>query len=79
MIKERVHVISNRDQEGWDVKKSGSSCASVYTRTKEEAVKIGRIMSQRSGIDLIIHGRDGNIQRADNYGCCVSHLKAKDR
>ena len=68
MPRKTVHVVPNNDKGGWNVKKSGSQRASIHTETKVEAVKMGRIISQRSGSELIIHGRDGKIQRTDSHG-----------
>jgi hypothetical protein len=61
MPRKSVHVVPNNNQGGWNVKKSGSQRASVHTKTKVEAVKMGRIISQRSSSELIIHGKDGKI------------------
>lgn len=63
-----VHVLPNTNQGGWNVKKSGAQRASVHTKTKNEAVKIGRVISQRSESELIIHGQNGKIQRTDSHG-----------
>jgi len=68
MTKKSVHVVPNDGQGGWNVKKSGSQRASVNTETKAEAVKMGRVISQRSGSELVIHGKDGKIQRKDSHG-----------
>lgn len=68
MAKKSVHVVPNDDQGGWNVKKSGAQRASVNTETKAEAVKMGRVISQRSGSELVIHGKDGKIQRTDSHG-----------
>lgn len=68
MASKSVHVIPNTRQGGWNVKKDGAQRASVHTETKVEAVKIGRVISQRSKSELVIHGRDGKIQRSDSHG-----------
>ena len=68
MAKKSVHVVPNNNQGGWNVKKSSAQRASVRTETKVEAVKVGRIISQRSGSELVIHGKDGKIQRSDSHG-----------
>ena len=68
MPRKSVHVVPNNSQGGWNVKKSEAQRASVHTDTKADAVKMGRIISQRSGGELIIHGRDGRIQRCDSHG-----------
>lgn len=68
MPRNTVHVTPNNSQGGWNVKKGGAQRASVHTETKVEAVKVGRVISQRSGSELIIHGKDGKIQRSDSHG-----------
>lgn len=68
MAKNEHHVVHNASRGGWDVKRSGATRASIHTATKAEAVKVGRIMSQRSGSELVIHGTDGRIQRKDSHG-----------
>ncbi|MDL2226134.1 DUF2188 domain-containing protein [Deltaproteobacteria bacterium OttesenSCG-928-M10] len=60
------HIVPN-PTGGWSVKGNDAAHASIYTETKADAVKIGRVISQRSGSELVIHGRGGNIQKADKY------------
>ena len=57
---ERVHVVK-RDS-GWAVKKEGSKKASKIHDTKEEAIKDAR-KSKKSGSDVVIHKKDGSIQK----------------
>lgn len=68
MPKNSIHVVPNNSQGGWNIKKSGAQRASIHTNTKAEAVRIGRVISQRSESELIIHGLDGKIQRSDSHG-----------
>ena len=68
MAKNEHHVVHNSSRGGWDVKRSGAQRASIHTDTKAEAVKVGRIMSQRAGSELVIHGTDGRIQKKDSHG-----------
>lgn len=56
----RVHVIS-RDK-GWAVKKEGLSRATRIHRSKEAAVSSAGKLKTR-GHDVIIHRRDGSIER----------------
>lgn len=55
MSRGSVHVIPNSSKREWSVKRSGTQRASVRTTTKAEAVKIGRVISERSRSELIIH------------------------
>ena len=68
MAKNEHHVVPNSSRGGWDVKRSGAQRASIHTDTKADAVKVGRIMSQRAGSELVVHGRDGRIQQKDSHG-----------
>ena len=56
----RTHVVK-RDT-GWAVKKEGAQKASKVYETKKEAVK-GAEKHKESGSDIIIHKRDGSIQK----------------
>lgn len=67
MPKKSVHIVPSSGG-GWNVKKSGAQRASVHTDKKIDAVKMGRVISQRSGSELVIHGKDGKIQRSDSHG-----------
>jgi hypothetical protein len=68
MSKNEHHVVPNTSRGGWDVKRNGAQKASIHTETKVEAVKIGRVMSQRAGSGRVIHGKDGRIQQKDSHG-----------
>lgn len=61
------HVVPNPDG-GWNVKRGGGQKASYHTGTKAEAEKIARGISKNQGTELIIHGKDGKIQRKDSHG-----------
>jgi len=68
MEKQSVHVVPNSSKGGWSVKNNEAERASAHTETKADAVKLGRVISQRSGSELVIHGKDGKIERSDSYG-----------
>lgn len=68
MAANQHHVVPNASRGGWDVKRSDAKRASIHTDTKAEAVKLGRIMSQRAGSEFFIHGKDGRIQQKDSHG-----------
>lgn len=67
MAKVTHHVVPS-DKGGWDVKRGGAQRASIHTETKAEAVKVGRVISQRAGSEFVIHGANGKIQRSDSHG-----------
>jgi hypothetical protein len=61
------HVVPNPNG-GWDVKKGGGKKASNHTDTKAEAERIARGISKNQGLELVIHGKNGRIQRKDSHG-----------
>jgi len=56
----RTHVVK-RDS-GWAVKKEGTKRATKVYTTKEQAVK-GTEKARKLGSDVVIHKRDGSIQK----------------
>ncbi|MDD2992014.1 MAG: DUF2188 domain-containing protein [Pygmaiobacter sp.] len=67
MAKNTHHVVPSSNG-GWDVKRGGAQRASVHTETKADAIKVGRVISQRARSEFVIHGMDGKIQRSDSHG-----------
>ncbi|PQJ69622.1 DUF2188 domain-containing protein [Polaribacter butkevichii] len=61
------HVVPNQDG-GWDSKKGGAKRASKNFETKKEAVDYSRELSKKQKTELVIHKKDGKIQRKDSHG-----------
>lgn len=57
----RTHVVKR--EAGWAVRKEGAQRASRVYKTKEQAVKGGTEQSRNSGGDLVIHKKDGSIEK----------------
>lgn len=68
MPRDEHHVVPNSDRGGWDVKRDGAGRASAHADTKAKAEEIARDISRNQGTELIIHGKDGRIQRSDSHG-----------
>lgn len=60
------HVVTHGD--GWAVKKEGASRVSSQHATKKEAESAGRATSTNQGTELIVHRKDGTIERRDSHG-----------
>jgi hypothetical protein len=60
MDKSRVHIIKR--ESGWAVKKEGDQKASKIHESKEEAREHSRVYREK-GHDVIIHKRDGSIEK----------------
>ena len=56
----RTHIVK-RDS-GWAVKKEGAQRATKVYPTKEQAIK-GAEKSRKLGNDVVIHKKDGSIQK----------------
>lgn len=61
------HVVPNPNG-GWDVRRGGGERASHHTDTKSDAVDIARDISRNQQTELVIHGRNGQIQQKDSHG-----------
>jgi hypothetical protein len=65
-MKRNVHVVP-RDG-GWAVVRSGAERDSSYHSTQSEAINAGRNTAQRARVELLIHGRNGQIRERDSFG-----------
>ncbi len=68
MAKGKTHHVVPSPEGGGNVKKGGAQRASRHFNRKDEAVVYGRELSQGQKTELVIHGRDGRIQRTDSHG-----------
>lgn len=64
MAKRKEHHVIPRDN-GWAVKKAGASRDTKHFECKIDAIGFARSVSKNQSSEVIIHGRDGKIQRAD--------------
>jgi len=51
------------DGQVWVVKKDTAAKASAVKNTKEEALRVAKEIATNQGLTIIIHGKDGKIQR----------------
>ncbi|MFL2101398.1 DUF2188 domain-containing protein [Desemzia sp. FAM 24101] len=68
MVNQDTHHVVPNHNGGWDVKRGGGQRSSNHANTKVEAEKIARKISVNQGTELVIHGKDGKIQRKDSHG-----------
>lgn len=67
MVRKTHHVVPNQDG-GWDVKKGGGEKSIKHFDRKQDAVDHGREISKNQGSELVIHKKDGTIQKSDSHG-----------
>lgn len=65
MAKKDVHVVPRQSAAGWDVKQGGDTKSSH--RTQQAAVDKATPIAKRDRVDLVIHGRNGQIRSKDSY------------
>lgn len=68
MSKNQQHHVVPSKNEGWDVKNVGAQRASAHADTKKEAVAKGREISKNQDTELVIHKKDGRIEKSDSHG-----------
>jgi hypothetical protein len=67
MAKNTHHVVPD-PEGGWAVRRGGASRSSGRFGTRREAETWGRRLSMRQGTELVIHKRDGTVERVDTRG-----------
>lgn len=64
--KRNQHVVPH--QNGWAVKSAGTSKATAVYETKQPAVDKARAIAQNQKTELLVHGKNGQIQSKNSYG-----------
>jgi hypothetical protein len=59
-----LHVVPAGEE--WAVEEGGTQLSTH--RTQAEAEKFARDEAVRAHAELVVHGRDGQIERKDNFG-----------
>jgi hypothetical protein len=67
MAKGDVHVVWRDDDSKWVVEKEGAHRASSLHDNKESAERAGRENALNERSELLIHGKDGEIQERNTY------------
>ena len=67
MTRKTHHVVPNHEG-GWDVKKGGGERSIKHFDKKDDAVDKARDISRNQNSELVIHKKDGTIQKADSHG-----------
>ncbi len=53
---------------GWQVIVAGAPWPNCVTRTQAEAIRMGRDLALRWGVEFLLHGADGRIRQRESYG-----------
>lgn len=68
-----IHVVPAGD-DGWAVEAVGGGDRKVFT-TQEEAVQAGTARAKKDKVELLIHGRDGQIRERNSFGHDPRNIK----
>ena len=66
MTKRNQHVVPRED--GWAVQSAGAKRATELFDRKTDAVDRARDIARNQGTELLVHGRNGQIQSKDSHG-----------
>lgn len=66
MSRRNQHVVPR--ESGWAVQGAGAKRATELFDRKTDAVDRAREISKNQGAELLIHGRNGQIQSRDSHG-----------
>ncbi|MFJ1260832.1 DUF2188 domain-containing protein [Cupriavidus sp. CuC1] len=66
MSPRNIHVV--RMEAGrWAVAVEGADEAPSQHASREEAIAVGAERAKQSGVELVVHGRDGRIRRRSRF------------
>ena len=68
MPRQTHHVVPGGSGGGWNIKKGGAARASKHFAIKATAIDYARQISVNQQSELLIHGKEGRIQRSDSHG-----------
>ncbi|MBN8820825.1 MAG: DUF2188 domain-containing protein [Spirosoma sp.] len=65
-MSKNIHITPR--EKGWAVKIEGNQKASKVLPTQQEAIEAGRQKAKDNHSELLIHSKDGKINRRDSFG-----------
>ncbi|WP_354677352.1 DUF2188 domain-containing protein [Cupriavidus plantarum] len=73
MATKDVHVVPAGD-DGWAVQAVGGGQRTLFP-TREEAIAAGTERAKQDKVELLIHGRDGQIRERNSFGHDPRNIK----
>ncbi|MGO4764912.1 DUF2188 domain-containing protein [Cupriavidus sp. 2KB_3] len=62
-----IHIVPT-ERNGWAVEVEGTDGATSHYPSQEEAIAAGTEKAKNDKVELIIHGRDGQIRERNSFG-----------
>lgn len=66
MSSKNIHVVPHGN--GWNVSREGDAAPSSHHPTQEEAIEAATDVARRDKVELLVHGRDGQIRMRNSFG-----------
>lgn len=66
MSTRNIHVVPHGS--GWNVSREGDAAALSHHTTQEEAIEAATDAARDARVELIVHGRDGQIRMRNSFG-----------
>lgn len=61
-----IHVVPYKN--GWDVTEENARYAESHHASQEEAIAVGTARAKRDKVELLVHGKDGQIGLRYSFG-----------
>ncbi len=68
MSKKNIHTVYNSDRHMWETKKEGQGKPLASSHTKEAAEEKSVREAKKTGVEHVIHNKNGKISDKDSYG-----------
>jgi hypothetical protein len=62
-----IHVVPT-EKNGWAVEVEGTDGATSHYPSQEEAIAAGTQKAKQDKVELLVHGRDGQIRERNSFG-----------
>ena len=62
-----IHVVPT-ERDGWAVEVEGTDGPASLYSTSEEAIAAGIARAKKDKVELLVHGRDGQIRVRNSFG-----------
>lgn len=66
MLRKNVHVVPRNG--GWAVTREGAQRDSSHHQTQAQAIEAGTQIAQNQSVEILIHGRNGQIRECNSFG-----------
>lgn len=70
---DNIHVVPV--EHGWAIESEGSTAGRQLFASQEDAIAAGTEKAKQLRVELLVHGRDGQIRMRNSFGSDPSDIK----